>query len=102
MKIKSVQIGEFLKSLSDEEFNFLKLTMNVREGIEGLMTKYGMTKEDICQNFLIKEEGYENFVKGNYAYTISHMATINSLFMKFEQEKLAKRVPFQVPNENPE
>ena len=101
MKIKSVQIGEFLKSLNDSEYQFLKTTMNVRDGINGLILN-GLTKEDICYHFLIKEDGYDNFISGNYAYTISHMAAINSLFMKIETERLAKKVPFRVSNEKPQ
>ena len=96
MKIKSVQIGEFLKSLTDADYQFLKLTINVRDGIQSLINNYCMTKEDICYNFIIKEEDYEKFISGNYAYSISDIAAINSLFLKFQQEKLANKVPFQV------
>ena len=99
MKIKSVQIGEFLKSLNEAEYQFLKLTMNVVEGINTLRKEYLFTKEEICKEFDIKEDGYENFIKGNYAYAISHLATLNHLIFVNRMEDLRDNAPFQVSNE---
>lgn len=96
MKIKSVQIGEFLKSLNEAEYQFLKLTMNVVEGIKSLREDYLLSKDEICASFDIKEDAYENFIKGNYAYSISHMATINHLLFKFRMEKIKDNPPFKV------
>ena len=96
MKIKSVQIGEFLKSLNSAEYEYLKISMNVRDGIESLIEDYNMSKEDICKSFDIKEDGYLNFISGNYAYAISHMATINHLLFTFRLEKMKSNPPFKV------
>jgi hypothetical protein len=99
MKIKSVQIGEFLKSLNEAEYQFLKLTMNVVEGIKTLREDYRVTKEVICKEFDIKEDAYENFIKGNYAYAISHIATLNHLIFVNRMQDLKDNAPFQVSNE---
>jgi hypothetical protein len=100
MKIKSVQIGEFLKSLNEGEYQFLKLTMNVLEGIKSLIEEHGISKEEILKEFELKEDGYENFIKGNYAYSISHLATINHLLFVSRMEKLKDNPPFQVAKGN--
>jgi len=96
MKIKSVQIGEFLKSLSDAEYEYLKISMNVRDGINSVIKKHNLSKEEVCKKFDIKEDGYENFIKGNYLYAISHMATINHLFIQYEEKVLLNNPPFNV------
>lgn len=96
MKIRNVQIGEFLKSLNEAEYQFLKLTIDVVNGIKSLIGDYGMTKEEICKSFNIKDDGYENFIKGNYAYAISHMATINHLLYTFRIENIKENPPFKV------
>ena len=83
MNINTKQIGKFLKSLNGAEYEYLKISINIRNGITSAIEKYDLSKEEVCSRFKIKEKDYENFVKGNFVYAISHMATLNSIFMEY-------------------
>ena len=96
IKINKVQIGEFLKKLTTVEYQYLKISMSIRDGIETLIDDYDMDKESILKAFELKDEQYQNFISGNYAYAISHMATINHLLFTFRAEKLKETQLFKV------
>ena len=95
MNIHTVKIGEFLASLTDVDYQYLGITMQVKDGINTIIKELSLTKEEVCQHFQIKEDAYDNFVKGNYHYAISHMATSNYLFFKIRERKALENPPFK-------
>lgn len=96
IKMNIKKIGSFLKSLNEAEYMYIRHTMDLRNAITSLMRKYDLKKEDIIKRFVIKPAKYNDFIKGNYNYSVHDMAIINSTFMEFEIEALAKKAPVQI------
>lgn len=96
MKIDTKKIGLFLKSMDGAEYLYMQQSMEIRNSIERLIKRYNLSKQDVCQRFKIKPLQYNNYVKGNYNYSVMDMARINACFMELEMEKLKDNVPIQV------
>ena len=82
------KVGKFLKGLTEVEFRYLQLTMQVVHGIKILFNKYNLTKERFIELFDIKEKDYNNYITGNYTYNISDMAKLDTVheILGMEQE----------------
>jgi hypothetical protein len=70
--------------------------MDIRNAISNLIKRHNLTKGYICETFKIKDKQYENYVKGNYNYSILDMARVNALHFELETKKLQEQAPFQV------
>jgi predicted XRE-type DNA-binding protein len=77
MKIDTKKIGAFLKSINDAEYIYITHCMNMRNGISSLIKKHNLSKEEVCQAFGIKPSKYDDYVKGNYNYSLMDMACLN-------------------------
>lgn len=73
------KVGKFLKGLTEVEFRYLQLTMQVVHGIKILFNKYNLTKERFIELFGINEKDYNNYISGNYVYRISDMAKLDTV-----------------------
>lgn len=98
MKIDTKKIGIFLKSIDGAEYIYMQHCIDMRNGINNLIKRYDLTKEDVCRRFRIKPTKYNDYLKGNYNYSLKDMACVNAAFMELESEKLKDSVPFQVTN----
>ena len=96
MEIDTEKIGSFLKSLDGAEYTYLQHCMEMRSGISSLIKRHNLSKEDVCERFKIEPEIYEDYVKGNYNYSIMDMARLNAVFMALEVKKLEENVPVKV------
>lgn len=95
VKIDVKKIGSFLKSINGAEYLYIQHCISVRNGIQSLIEKHNLSKEDICSRFKIKPEKYIDFIKGNYNYSVIDISVLNALFMEIEIENLKDRVPVQ-------
>jgi len=62
--------------------------MNFVDGIKTLISKYKLEKEAVIDLFYIKEKDYNNYVGGNYNYTVRDISLLQSAFRKLEDEKI--------------
>lgn len=96
MEIDTEKIGAFLKSMDGAEYTYLQHCMEMRNGISSLIKRHNLSKEDVCERFKIELEIYDDYVKGNYNYSIMDMARLNATFMELEAKKLEENVPVKV------
>ena len=96
MKIDTKKIGTFLKSIDGAEYIYMEHCMNMRHSINKLIKRHNLSKEDVCERFRIKPAKYNDYVKGNYNYSIMDMACLNAAFVELESIKLNENVPVQV------
>lgn len=99
IKVNSKKVGTFLKSLSEPDYCYLRLTLQMVEGLRSLIKRHKLSKEDVCQRFKIKPAKYTDFVKGNINYSLHDMARLNAAFMDLEMEELAKNAPIKIKSE---
>ena len=96
MKIDIKKIGTFLKSVDGDEYLYMQHCMGMRNGIANLIKRHNLTKQEVCERFRIKPAKYNDYIKGNYNYSVMDMACLNAAFMELEAEKLKDEVPVQV------
>lgn len=96
MDINKYKIGNFLKSLNVIEYNYLGGCMDMRNAIGNLIKRHDLSKEFICERFKIKPKTYDNYVNGNYNYSILDMARVNALHFELETARLKEKAPFQI------
>jgi len=97
MNIDTKKIGTFLKSITDAERNYLTHCLNFSGALRDLIKRHELSKEDVCSRFEIKPSEHDDFVKGNYNYSINEMAILNASFMELESEKLKENAPVKFP-----
>jgi predicted XRE-type DNA-binding protein len=96
MKIDTKKIGSFLKSIDGADYIYMQRCMEMRNAINNLIKRHDLSKKDVCQRFKLKTSKYNDFVKGNYNYSVKDMAILNAAFMELEAEKLKDEVPVKV------
>lgn len=87
MKIDTKKIGTFLKSLEDVEYIYLKHVVGIRSSIQELINNFNLSKEDVCIRFKIQKNKYNDFVKGNYSYSLMDVAHLNAAFNELMEKK---------------
>lgn len=98
--MRTKEIGRFLKSLDTAERIYLDHCFRISNSIRNIVNETRPQKDVFCAKFKIPLKRYDDFLSGNYDYDLYHTAVLNALWMEIETEKLAKRVPFQVPGLN--
>lgn len=96
LRIDVRKIGTFLKSIDGAEYMFMRHCMGMRDSIQNLIKRHELTKADFCQRFKIKPAKYQDYIMGNYNYSVHDMACLNAAFMELEAEKLKDEVPVQI------
>lgn len=92
MKIDTKKIGNFIKSLNDVEYRYLELTMQFIGGLQSLVEKYKLSKEEVCERFHIAFEKYDDYVSGNFNYSLADLSCLNAAFMELEREHLKNKI----------
>ena len=98
-KIRSKEIGVFLKSLNEAERLYLGHCLNLSNSIKNQISKYKLSKQYICEKFKIKPNKYNDLVSGNMNYDLHHMCAVNLKNKKKEAELLEEQVPVQFPSD---
>lgn len=98
MKINTSRIGKFLKSLNEAEYIYLVNCARMRDNIQTLV-RNGISGHDLCNRFGISLEQYDDFISGNYQYTLKDMATLNATFLELEIERVKKQASAEATSE---
>lgn len=93
LEINTKKIGEFLRDLSPAERIYLDHAKNMSDNLINLIKEYNLTEVVVCVRFHIERERYEDFVKGNWNYTISDMSRLNTLYKELKASKLEADLP---------
>lgn len=81
-------LEQFMKQVKPgEEFRYLGHLVNMRRDINLLISRGTFTSGDICFRFGIPLAEYDDFVLGNYVYTLKHVATLETVFNELEEKK---------------
>jgi hypothetical protein len=96
MKIDSKKVGLFLKSINEAEYIFMQHCMQMRDNINTLIKRHNLSKEEFCQRFRIKPAKYNDYIKGNYNYSIMDIACLNAAFIELESKKLEENLPIKI------
>jgi hypothetical protein len=96
MKIDTKKIGTILKSIDGADYLYMQRCMEMRNSINSLIKRHDLSKKDVCQRFKLTARKYNDFVMGNYNYSLKDMARLNAAFMELEAEKLKEAVPVKV------
>ena len=95
-EINSKEIQKFLGSLNKVEFVYVEHAIRIVNSINNLIEEFSIPKEVICSSFEIKICEYDNFIKGNFEYTLKDIAVINSLHYQYNAEKIKENSPIKV------
>ena len=98
MEYNFKKVGRFLKGLQPVEFRYLELTIQITSGLQSLSKKYNLSEERFCELFHINLSKYENYLKGNYNYTVHDMAMLNAVHALLETEKIKANDSVQFSN----
>lgn len=93
------KIGAFLKGLDPVEFRYLELTVQLASSIQSLIRSYNLTKEEFCEMFSINPKKYDDYIKGNFNYSLHDMATLNYAYRKLETDRVSQEEVIKVTAE---
>ena len=87
-KLDSKKIRTFLKSINSVEFRYLELTMQMAGSMQNLVQKYNLDKQRFCDLFGISTKKYDDYIKGNFNYSVNDMALLNANYQLLEAERI--------------
>ena len=94
-------VRQFLKELTPVQFRYLELTMQMAGSMQDMIKRHKLTKERFCELFQIKPAKYNDYIKGNFNYSVHDMAMLNANHIKLETERIQKEEIVKVTgNEN--
>jgi hypothetical protein len=96
------KVGKFLKELTPTEFRYMELTMQMVSGFNDLIKRFKLSKEDFCEKFSIKPARYEDYVKGNYNYSVEDMVKLQFVYADLEHERLRSTDRIKIETETQE
>ena len=99
MKINTRRVGSFLKSITEAEKHYMRRCMEISDHINRLMKDEGVTKDRVKSHFYLAGKDVDDFICGNFNYSMADMAHLNSLYMEVETEKLKDKAPIKVGSE---
>ena len=88
--IDSKKVGSFLKSMKEADYIYMKHCIQMRDNIETFIRETGISKEDFAERLNIPIKKYNDFVLGNWNYSIRSMSILNAMFIEVQMEKLKK------------
>ena len=84
------KVGLFLKGLDKTELIYLSHCLDFVENVQVFINRNRLTKAQVCEIFKINPAKYNDFIKGNYNYSLLDISRLNAASIKFETEKLQK------------
>jgi len=96
------KVGKFLKELTPTEYRYMELTMQMVSGFNDLISRFKLSKEDFCEKMEVKPAKYNDYVKGNYNYSIEDMIKLQFVYADLERERLRAREIIKVNTEEQE
>ena len=67
--------------------------------MQNLIQRYKLDKQRFCDLFGISARKYDNYVKGNYSYSIDDMALLNANYQLLETERIKEEEQIKIATE---
>jgi hypothetical protein len=96
------KVRMFLKELTPTEYRYMELTMQLVSGFNNMIERFKLSKEDFCKKMEVKPARYNDYVKGNYNYTIDDMVKLQFVYADLEHERLRAKDIIKVETEKQE
>jgi hypothetical protein len=87
MKKQPDKIREFLSSISDLEFRYLRVQISMANDARYLIKEFNLGKEMFCRLMQIKESEYDQYLTGGFDYDLMKMALMNAAYCELSSEK---------------
>lgn len=97
IRIGTDKIGRFLKDLNGAERIYLEQVMRLSDNMQELQKHNNLSNTDFCELFNIKPSKYENYISGNYNYTVKDMALLNAAYVKLKSAEALVKIEGEVP-----
>jgi hypothetical protein len=81
------KIGLFLKDLTPVEYRYMEITMQLVSAFQDIIKRHKLSRERFCELFHISDKKYDNYVCGNYTYSVHDMAVLNAVAIQLETER---------------
>jgi hypothetical protein len=95
--IDSKRIKKFLSETTGANYQFLSAMMDMRNAINSMITKYKLSKDEVCERFGVSKRKYNDFILGNYEYDLKIMSVVNAIFCEYEAKQIEGNAPLQTP-----
>jgi len=95
MKSNAPQVRKFLSGLTDLDFHYLGIQIQIAKDARRLIETFSVSKEDFCKHMDIRLADYNRYLNGGYNYTLESMARIQCVWVKLrtlEAEKESETV----------
>jgi hypothetical protein len=93
-------VRKFISQLTPVEFRCAELTMQMVSAFKTIINRHKLSKADFCELFHIKPNKYNDYVRGNYNYTVNDMSTLNYVYNMLEAKKIQENQMVEVITEN--
>lgn len=97
-KINHKVVRQFLSKLSDIDFRYLRLQIQMANDARNLIKEFNLSKEEFCKLLDISEKHYQQYLNGGFEYDIMKMALMNAAYCKLSTERAAKEVEEKFTN----
>ena len=99
MEIDIKKIGAFLKSLNEAEFIYIEHAIDFAVSLRRMIRRHDLSKADVCLLLDISLKKYNDYICGNFNYSMRDSSRLNEAFIELESKLLEKNVPVQVNTE---
>ena len=88
------KVGKFLQTLTDVEYRYLHHIIDLVDNMKDLIEAHQLSKETFCQMMKIDESVYDDYISGNYEYTIMDASKLNVVWKTLKASLIKKPVKF--------
>jgi hypothetical protein len=82
MKSNAPQVRKFLSGLTDLDFHYLGIQIQMAKDARKLIATFDVSKQDFCKHMDIRPTDYNRYLSGGYNYTLESMARIQDVWVK--------------------
>lgn len=95
MKSNAPQVRKFLSGLTDLDFHYLGIQIDMAKDAHKLIATFDVAKEDFCKYMDIRLTDYNRYLNGGYNYSLESIARMQTAWIKLstlQAEKEAEKV----------
>ena len=90
--MKTAQIRQFLGSLSDLDYRFLRIQCSMANDARNLIKEFNLDKDELCSLIRIEPDQYDSYLTGGFDYDIEKMALMQAAFINLAAVRYKKEL----------
>lgn len=94
MAIRLTAIHNLLKSLTEQDYKYLEMGMQIRRTLQEYIFLTKKTEEEILEEFEVPAKSAAGFLSGGYNYSIKDIAKIQAAIVTARMESAKTPVEF--------